>query len=279
MKQITLALALLVIALGRASQAQLVTNVNDITFWVGSGTNWSVLVLDFKDGGPKQAFAWGYRYNDPAPSGATMLFAIAAADPNLNLAYSGTAQSNLFLTRIDYFDGNTTHSQLNGDFDVDQRYWGYQVTGGTVYDFTEGPIDLDATGPAGSAAAPSEWLNSPCGASDESFGSPGRFIAPMSWDVWVFGEFGETPTSQIYAAAAPAVPKPQPTIQTTTNRAVVSVPTAAGFTYRLIHSESPGGPWTNEPTAISATNSGFASFTNFFPPGISNRFYRIVVSR
>jgi hypothetical protein len=279
MKKIALVLALQVIALGGLSQAQLVTNVNNISFWVGSGTNWSVLVLDFKDGGPKQAFAWGYRYNDPAPSGASMLFAIAAADPNLNLVYSGNAKTNLFLTRIDYFDGNTMHSRVNGDFVVDERYWGYQVTGGTVYDFTEGEIDLDATGPAGSAAAPSEWLNAPCGASDESFGFPGRFIAPMSWDAWVFGQFGEAPTGQIYAAAAPAVPKPQATIQTTTDRAVISVPTEPGFTYRLTYSGSPGGPWTNEPTALSATSIGPAAFTNFFPHGTTQRFYRLLVSR
>jgi hypothetical protein len=228
MKKIALVLALQVIALGGLSQAQLVTNVNNISFWVGSGTNWSVLVLDFKDGGPKQAFAWGYRYNDPAPSGASMLFAIAAADPNLNLVYSGNAKTNLFLTRIDYFDGNTMHSRVNGDFVVDERYWGYQVTGGTVYDFTEGEIDLDATGPAGSA---------------------------------------------------PAVPKPQATIQTTTDRAVISVPTEPGFTYRLTYSGSPGGPWTNEPTALSATNIGPAAFTNFFPHGTTQRFYRLLVSR
>jgi hypothetical protein len=101
MKKIALALTLLVIALGWPSRAQLVTNANNISFWVGSGTNWSVLVLDFKDGGPKQAFAWGYRYNNPAPSGAAMLLAIDAADPNLDLVYSGNAKTNLFLTRID----------------------------------------------------------------------------------------------------------------------------------------------------------------------------------
>jgi hypothetical protein len=279
MKIIALALACQVIALVSPSRAQLVTNINDISYWAGSGTNWSVLVLDFKNGGPKEAFAWGYRYNDPAPSGAGMLLAIAAEDPNLDLVYSGNAQSNLFLTRIDYFDGHTVHTQTTGDFVVDSRYWGYQVTGGTVHDFTEGRIDLDATGPAGSGTAPSEWLVAPCGASDESFGFPGRFLASMSWDIWVFGEDGTAAGSQIYAAAAPGVTKPQAKIQITTDRAFVSVPTEAGFTYQLTYSGLPGGPWTNEPTAVAAASSGLAVFTNFFPQGTSHRFYRVVISR
>jgi hypothetical protein len=280
MKKIALALTLLVIALGWPSRAQLVTNANNISFWVGSGTNWSVLVLDFKDGGPKQAFAWGYRYNNPAPSGAAMLLAIDAADPNLDLVYSGNAKTNLFLTRIDYFDGNTMHSRVNGVWPADGRYWGYQVTGGTVYESTEmAEVDLDVTGPAGSAAAPTEWLIAPCGASDESFGDPGRFIAPMSWDVWVFGEFDVVPGNQIYAAAAPGLPKPPTTLQVLSNRAVLTVPTQAGLNYRLAYSGFPGGPWTNEPTAVSTTNSGLVALTNTIPQGITNRFYRVVISR
>jgi hypothetical protein len=282
MKNIAVALACLVSTLGWPSRAQLVTNVNDISFWVGSGTNWSVLVLDFQDGGQKQAFAWGYRYNDPAPSGAHMLLAIDAADPNLDLVFTGTARSNLFLTTINYFDGHIRHSRVNGENATEESYpyWGYQVTGGIVHDFTElESIDLDITGPAGGAAAPAEWLIAPCGASDESFGAPGRFIAPMSWDVWVFGEFGVAPGNQIYAAASQDLPKPPATMQMTNNQAVVTVPTQAGFNYRLSYSGFPGGPWTNEPTVVSATNSGSAAFTNAIPQEVSNRFYRVVITR
>ena len=280
MKKIALALALLVIALWWPSRAHIVTNVNNISFWVGSGTNWSVLVLDFQDGGQKQAFAWGYRYNDPAPSGARMLLAVADADPNLHLVYTGTAESDLFLTRIDYFDGTTSHTRVNGDFVTDARYWGYQVTGGTVYDFTElAEIDLDIAGPAGGAGVPAEWLIAPCGASDESFEAPGRFIAPMSWDVWVFGEFGVAPANQIYAAASPALPEPPATVQMTNNQAVVIVPTQAGLNYQLSYSGFPAGPWTNEPTVVPATNSGSVAFTNTVPQGVSNRFYRVEISR
>jgi hypothetical protein len=280
MKIIALVLAIQVSALGWSSRAQVVNNADDIAFWVGSGTNMSVLVLDFQDGQQKQAFAWGYRYNDPAPSGARMLLAIADADPNLDLVYTGTAESDLFLARVDYFDGTTPHSRINGDFVTDERYWGYQVTGGTVYDFTElAVIDLDITGPAGSVAAPGEWLIAPCGASDESFGAPGRFIAPMSWDVWVFGEFGVAPANPVYAAASPAVPKPPAAVQVTNNQAVVTVPTQAGLNYQLSYSGFPGGPWTNEPTIVSATNSGSVSLTNAIPQGVSNRFYRVVISQ
>lgn len=280
MKKILPALASLAIAMSWTAHAQLVTNTNNIIFWVGSGTNASVLVLDFQDGKQKQAFAWGYRYNNPAPSGARMLLAIDAADPNLSLTYSGTAESDIFVRQISYFDGSAQHSQTVGDFTNSFGYWGYFVTGGTAYDLTEDTqLFLDQIGPAGGAGLPSVWLESPCGASDVSFGKPGRFLGRSSWDAWVFGEWGATPAAQIYAAPIPALPRPQPAVHFATNRAVVTVPTVAGHSYRLSHSGSPGGPWTNEPTAFSATNAGLVALTNFFSQGTSHRFYRVIVSR
>lgn len=282
MKKFLLTMAALAIATNRPTHAQLVTNTNNIIFWVGSGTNASVLVLDFEDGQQKQAFAWGYRYNAPAPSGARMLFAIDAADPNLSLVYSGNAQTNLFLTRIEYFDGSNIRKRVNGETNSlgGYLYWGYQIAGGTAYDNTaQEVIDLDVVGPAGGSGSPSEWMDSPTGASDESFGDPGRFVAPLSWDLWIFGEFGVLPRNPIYAAPIPVLPKPQPAIHFVTNRAVVTVPTVAGHSYRLSYSGSPGGPWTNEPTLFSATNAGFAALTNFFSQGTRNRFFRVMVSR
>ena len=185
-------------------EAQLVTGVDDVTYWIGSGTNQSVLAIDFQDGESKQAFAWGYRFNE-TPSGARMLLDVAAADPNLNLAYTGDADAALYLTEISYFDGTTLHTQQNGDFFTDSRYWGYFVAGGTAGgSFT--PLTLDLVVPGPSALLPASWLESPSGPSAESYGIPGRFLGHLSWDMWAFGEYGTTPTATVYAAAA--VPEP-----------------------------------------------------------------------
>lgn len=279
MKQIALALAFQATFLGGLARALLVTNTDNINFWVGSGTNASVLVLDFQDGGQSQAFAWGYRYNGTPPSGARMLLAIDGADPNLRIFYTGTPESDIFVRQVSYFDGVTQHSRTVGDFTNSFGYWGYFVNGGIAYDLTEDrELFLDQTGPAGGSNLPSVWLESPCGASDLSFGRPGRFIGPSSWDAWVFGEWGSEPWPQVHAAAPPAAPKPQITVLKDTNYAVVFVQTEAGFVYRLSYSDSLVGPWTNEATALSATNSASASFTNFIPQGTTQRFYRVLIS-
>jgi len=280
MKNAALALLLQGVVLLGASHAQLVTNTNNIKFWVGSGTNWSVLVLDFRDGAQKQAFAWGYRYNSPAPSGARMLVAIDAADSNLNLTYSGTADSDLFLKKVEYFDGTTQHSQTIGDFVSDDRYWAYQVAGGFVFDALLGEeIDLNVTGPFGGPTAPQTWLEAPCGASDISFGDRGRFLSAGAWDIWVFGSYGQTPGNQIFAATPPTIPKPEASIRFATNQAVITVPSQAGFNYRLTYSGQPEGPWTNGSSIAAGVAGGTNSFTNSFPPGTGSRFFRVVISQ
>lgn len=204
MKKLIAALTALVVFTVSSANAQLVTGVGDIGYWVGSGANRSVLVLDFQDGSGKPAFAWGYAY-DGAPSGAEMLLDIAAADPNLELTYTGTAEAGFYMSKISYFDGATIHLEQEGDFIVDSRYWGYSVAGGTAGgNFSPQSFDLVDPGP--SSTLPSVWLESPSGASSISYGTPGRFVANLSWDAWTFGEWGTVPATTIYAAAA--VPEP-----------------------------------------------------------------------
>ncbi len=55
---------------------------DDITYWVGDGTNKCAVVVDFNDGSvANSSFAWGYRWNGEAPSVETILGEIAADDP------------------------------------------------------------------------------------------------------------------------------------------------------------------------------------------------------
>lgn len=76
------------LALTSAAEAGLVATFDDIDNWTGTGANRAALVIDWKDGHAPLAF--GYRF-DGGPTGEDMLFAVAAADPNLYLRVSATA--------------------------------------------------------------------------------------------------------------------------------------------------------------------------------------------
>lgn len=53
----------------------------DVTFWVGSGPDSTVLVVDFQDGSGASSFAWGFLHEAGA-TGEDLIAAVAAADPS-----------------------------------------------------------------------------------------------------------------------------------------------------------------------------------------------------
>lgn len=55
----------------------------DVQFWVGSGANTAILVIDFQDGSATPSYAWGYRF-DGSTTGEAMLNAVLAADASLD---------------------------------------------------------------------------------------------------------------------------------------------------------------------------------------------------
>ena len=79
---------------------------NDITYWVGDGTNKCAVVVDFNDGSvANSSFAWGYRWNGDAPNVETILGEIAADDPRFT-AFVASGWVNGFGYDIDD-DGGT----------------------------------------------------------------------------------------------------------------------------------------------------------------------------
>jgi hypothetical protein len=62
--------------------------VDDVAYWVGSGPDSTVLVIDFQDGSGTSSFAWGYLHEDGATA-AIMLNDIAASDPALSATITG----------------------------------------------------------------------------------------------------------------------------------------------------------------------------------------------
>lgn len=89
-------------------------NYSEVAFWVGSGTDTTLMVIDFQDGSYDSSYVWGYAYNHPA-TGEQMLNAIAAADINLTINIDTLSFGN-FLQDASYH----RHQGLGGNPD----FWG-----------------------------------------------------------------------------------------------------------------------------------------------------------
>ena len=65
-------------------------SINDIEFWVGSGPDTAVLVIDFLDQTADSSYAWGYLFDATTNiSAETMLIDIDAEEPTLSIATAG----------------------------------------------------------------------------------------------------------------------------------------------------------------------------------------------
>ena len=116
MKCILAAAAALVSSAASAAVAgNRVSSFDDVAYWVGTGTNETVLVVDFNDGSVEPcAFAWGYRWNGAAPTVERMMADLAAADPRLTFSISQSSYG-AFLKQIAYdHDNNPSTPDLVG---------------------------------------------------------------------------------------------------------------------------------------------------------------------
>ena len=84
-------------------------DITQVKYWVGSGPDSSVLVVDFQDGTDDPSYAWGFLHDGTA-TGEDMVSAIAAADPNITADIPGG-----FLNSFTYGD----HAGIGGSPD----YW------------------------------------------------------------------------------------------------------------------------------------------------------------
>ena len=123
MKRKTILLVIaLIFCLAPAAQADVY--LDDITNWTGTGDNQAAMVIHwsapqvynnpYEDDGltrmptpvTELSMAWGYNFNGEA-TGAEMMMAIAAADPNLYVVASGSTQYGLAIFGIGYdLDGD-----------------------------------------------------------------------------------------------------------------------------------------------------------------------------
>lgn len=91
---------------------------DDIQYWVGSGTNRCLLIVNWCE--PEIAFAWGYRYESDSISVSKVLEDIADADARFAYVDGGG-----FITEITYHDSNYSLALKGG-------YWMYNINEGAV---------------------------------------------------------------------------------------------------------------------------------------------------
>ena len=89
--------------------------LDDIAYWVGSGTNRCAVVIDFNDDSASYcSFAWGYRWNGDAPSMKAILDEITASDPRLKM-FASSSEYGSFIDAFAY--------DVDGDGGTFERVW------------------------------------------------------------------------------------------------------------------------------------------------------------
>jgi len=104
--------------------------MDNIRFWLGSGTNECAIVIDFNDGSAQEcSFAWGYRWNGTAPSVKAILDEITAKDSRLKM-FSRTSEYGSFIDAFAY--------DADGDGGTFERVWNANTY---AYDFVKSDND------------------------------------------------------------------------------------------------------------------------------------------
>ena len=96
MKKIYKTLTVLSFAILFANNLLAQFSFDDVVFWIGTGSNQAMLVVDFNDGNTDECYAWGYRF-EGTKTGEDMLSDIAAADTSFIIDITGG-----FLNSISY---------------------------------------------------------------------------------------------------------------------------------------------------------------------------------
>lgn len=220
MKKTAIAIALLLAVWTSSSiQASLITNLDDLQNWTGTGSNRAGLVIQWNDGGTPVSLAWGYRWNGSA-TGEDMLKAVAgswqvadAVDPSIILSSGSGSDGRLTVGIHDFGWGTAVNSITFTDGGINRTradwnsgYWEYFNVGGSF----DTPPDGDPNTFLGTSSYPgtvpdSNWISSWSGFSS-------RGLSNGSWDGWSFAPgFASVAMVQPHDAdsyASAAVPEP-----------------------------------------------------------------------
>lgn len=156
-----------------------------ITGTVGTGADWSYLVIEATDFGSPLIYEFRYDYDPLNPLTTTdMLIAVDTAftDISFELMYGGA-----FLNGVTYVSMTLTNSNVPPDF---SPFWAQWVSGGE----------------SGSPLA-----SKPSGVWSEGYGPADRTLAPGSWDGFIYnGAYNSEPPYNITSAPPSVSPVPEP---------------------------------------------------------------------
>lgn len=141
---------------------------DDVKFWVGNGTNETVLVFDFNDGSVANcSYAWGYRWNGAAPSVETIVNAIAAADSRFTATISQRDWGG-FVDNFSYDDDDDPSTPalegcVEDYFESDGEYYYYVGTSwmqlaGTGYEFARNGVTETPNGISYTYPVNGQWI-------------------------------------------------------------------------------------------------------------------------
>ncbi len=161
--------SLLLTSLISLSAASHGVSFDDVSFWVGTGSNRAAFVLDFNDGLTPTSYLWGFRWDGEA-TGESMLRAIDVADSNIDFALDFFGAFGYSLNTARYLPTSQGYVHEQAFSDVSERYWSYWTS-------TEGS---------------NTWGFAPSGMSQ-------RTLQDGDVDGWAFSNTG-------YSAVAPTTP-------------------------------------------------------------------------
>jgi len=146
-----------ILALGAPpAHAATVNSMDDIAYWVGSGTNEAALVVQWNDGDTPVSLAWGFRWNDTAPTAEGMFTAIAgweSVDDAAPVASGADGRLTLEVTTFsfgDFIDGIAYNQTGIAGFDQVTRYqtgwdWTFMLAAGEAWPETFTASDFGAS--------------------------------------------------------------------------------------------------------------------------------------
>lgn len=182
----------------------IVNSMADVQFWVGSGPNSAVMIVDWQDGknlpgdSTGQALAWGYHWGSAETrTGLDMLGAIAAADPRFDVRIDNRGFGPIAFGMYDDLNGNggtyffdTVNEEGSASDPADHFREGWLFNGFWGYLVGASP---GATKPA--------WNSSGSGAGT-------HLLTNGEWNAWSFSTDFVNFTIPTPASAAAVVPEP-----------------------------------------------------------------------
>lgn len=163
-------------------------SMDDIVYWVGTGSNKAAFVVQWNDAKNPDALVWGFKWDGNA-TGEDMLKAIAKADKRFfSLLYQGTQYGTAIGGLGFDLDGNDTNALFKSGNTTYPLYPVDGIVNTTAYDFDDYKAkDTDDHWQSGWYNGYwSYWVKDP---TDSDFGYSGlgassRQLTDGSWDIW-----------------------------------------------------------------------------------------------